>query len=268
MPNQEVPGTEESDKEILVEYNDGIAIVTINRPSRRNGMTVSMCQEMLAALNSIAVSAARVVVLRGAASDFCVGADMDSAPLPRNGHSLLEVMGASFHSATALHAMPQVTIAAIDGGCAGAGLGWACACDFRFASTRAKFSTAFLRVAASGDMGLAWSLARIVGGARAREMLFFPEKFGAEQALTWGLVTRVFEPESLFDASLQAARELAASQPFALRMMKANMLSAETLPFDAFVDIETARQLSIADAGAISQGFASFRAHKPTSKSD
>lgn len=257
-----------SDKQILVEESDGVAIVTMNRPSRRNGMTVSMCQEMHATLNAIATSDARVVLLRGAASDFCVGADIDSPALPREGRSLLEVMGSSFHSAAVLHTMPQVTIAAIDGGCAGGGLGWACACDFRFVSESAKFSTAFLRIGASGDMGLAWSLARIVGGARAREMLFFPEKFGAEQALAWGLVTRIHAAETLFEASLQAARELAARPAFALRMMKANMLSAETLPFDAFIDVESARQMSVAEAGSIRQGFASFRIDRSDSKQD
>lgn len=251
-----------SDSEILVEESDGVAIVTINRPARRNGMTVPMCKDMHATLSAIAASDARVVLLRGAANDFCVGADVDSPALPREGRSLLEIMGEAFHSAAVLHAMPQVTIAAIDGGCAGGGLGWACACDFRFASQRAKFSTAFLRIGASGDMGLAWSLARIVGGARAREMLFFPEKFGAEQALAWGLVTRVHEPETLFDASLQAARELAARPAFALRMMKANMLSAETLPLDAFIDVETARQMSVAEAGSIRDGFSAFRGNR------
>ena len=128
-------------------------------------------------------------ILRGAGNDFCVGADMagasDEEETPRP--SGFDDQGPIYQASLLLHTMPQVTIAAIDGGCAGAGMGWAAACDFRFASPEARFATAFLTVAASGDMGLVWSLSRIVGGARAREMLFFPEKLTGEQALDAGL---------------------------------------------------------------------------------
>ena len=78
-----------------------------------------------------------------------------------------------------LHEMPQVTIAAINGACAGAGLGWACACDLRYAVADAKFNTAFLDVAVAGDMGLPWTLPRIVGAGRARELSLLPRKLDA-----------------------------------------------------------------------------------------
>jgi 2-(1,2-epoxy-1,2-dihydrophenyl)acetyl-CoA isomerase len=228
---------------VLTEREGAIAIVTLNRPERRNGVTVELCHALYDAVREVAASDALVLVLRGAGSDFCVGADIGgeasgSAP------PTLEDLGLIHHASTLLHTMPQVTIAAIDGGCAGAGLGWAAACDFRFASDAARFNTAFLDVGVPGDMGLAWSLARIVGGGRAREMLFFPEKLNAAQALEYGLVTRVFPREALWEEVMPLARQLAAREPFALRMMKANMVSAEELPIGAFIDIETARQVS------------------------
>jgi 2-(1,2-epoxy-1,2-dihydrophenyl)acetyl-CoA isomerase len=139
--------------------------------------------------------------------------------------------------------MPQVTIAAIDGGCAGAGLGWATACDFRFATPEARFNTAFLSVGVSTDMGPPWFLERIVGGARAREMLFFPGKLTGEQALQIDLVTRLFPRETLHAEVLALAEQLCAREPFALKMMKANVLSAETLAIGDFIDVETARQI-------------------------
>jgi 2-(1,2-epoxy-1,2-dihydrophenyl)acetyl-CoA isomerase len=230
------------ERTVLVERRDAIAIITINRPERRNAITVELCREMYQAVQEVAASDARVVILRGAGNDFCVGADIlaggGDAPSPT-----AESLGRIHHAAAILHTMPQVTIAAIDGGCAGAGLGWASACDFRFATPEARFNTAFINVGVSSDMGPPWFLSRIVGGARAREMLFFAEKLTGEQALKIDLVTRLFAREALHDEVLKLAGHLCAREPFALRMMKANMLSAEELAIGDFIDIETARQL-------------------------
>lgn len=232
----------EADATVLVERREALAIVTLNRPERRNGVTVGLCGAIYDAVRDVAASDARVVILRGAGTDFCVGADIlgDSGGAPP---PTLEALGPIHHAATLLHTMPQVTIAAIDGGCAGAGMGYAAACDFRFASHEAKFSTAFLNVGVSGDMGLAWSLNRILGGARARELLFFPDKFDAARALELGLVTRLFARESLHAEVEALAARLCAREPFALRMMKANCISAEELSLAEFIDIETARQV-------------------------
>ncbi len=228
--------------EVLVERRDAIAIVTLNRPERRNGITVELCREFYTVIQQVAASDARVVVLRGAGNDFCVGADIggDSKVGPP---PTLEQLGRIHHAAAVLHTMPQVTIAAIDGGCAGAGLGWATACDFRFATPEARFNTAFLSVGVSSDMGPPWFLDRIVGGARAREMLFFPAKLTGEQALAIDLVTRLFARADFHGEVMTLAEQLAAREPFALRMMKANVLSAEELPIAEFIEIETARQL-------------------------
>ena len=228
----------------LVERREGVAIVTLNRPERRNGVTAEMCEAIYDAVREVAASDARVLVLRGAGHDFCVGADIavsadDANPAPKT----LEDLGLIHHAATLLHTMPQVTIAAIDGGCAGAGMGYAAACDFRFATPEARFSTAFLNVGVSGDMGLAWSLMRIVGGARAREMLFFPAKLDGAAALDLGLVTRLFARDVFHDEVLALAAQLEARDPFALRMMKANCISAERVDIAEFVDIETSRNL-------------------------
>lgn len=229
---------------VLVERRGGIALVTLNRPDRRNGATLAMCHDLYCALRNIAVTDAQVVVLRGAGDDFCVGADLrppveaePPAPIPEADRAAL------YHASTLLHTMPQVTIAAIDGGCAGAGMGWAMACDLRFGTARARFSTAFLNVGVSGDMGLAWGLDRIVGGARARELLFFPDRFSGEDAHRLGLVTRLFPADELHARTLDLAQALAARDSLALRSMKANSVSAERLPIDEYIDIETARHL-------------------------
>ncbi len=227
---------------LLVERDGPLATITMNRPESRNAIIEEMCVEMYDAVCEIAASEARVLILRGAGKDFCVGADLHAGN-QRDTPPTLEEMGSIHHAATLLHTMPQVTIAAIDGGCAGAGMGWAAACDFRFASDRARFSTAFLNVGLTGDMGLPWTLARIVGAGRARELLFFPDRFGASEALDFGLVTRLFPAESLHEEVRALADQLCARDPFALKMMKANCVSADELALREFIDIETARQL-------------------------
>ncbi len=233
---------------VLTERRDALAIVTLNRPERRNGLTLGLCVGLYDALTEIAASDARVVILRGAGNDFCVGADMagastDEAVARPTG---FDDQAPIYNASLLLHAMPQVTIAAIDGGCAGAGMGWAAACDLRFAAHEARFSTAFLAVAASGDMGLCWSLTRILGGAKAREMLFFPEKLTGEQALALGFISRLF-PRAELHAEVEAlAQQLCDRDPLALGMMKANAISAETLPFSDYIAIETARHLRCA----------------------
>jgi 2-(1,2-epoxy-1,2-dihydrophenyl)acetyl-CoA isomerase len=215
-----------------------------------------MCEELYETLVPLATSEARVIVLRGAGNDFSVGADLAGGG--SDGESTLEQLGPVYHASTLLHSMPQVTIAAIDGGCAGAAMGWACACDFRFASERAKLATAFLKVGVSGDMGLVWSLVRIVGGARARELLFFPEKLTARDALELGLVTRVFPNETLHDEVLALAEQLAGHHPFPLRMMKANLLSAERMDIEEYIEVESARHLHVTASPSLRQGIEAF----------
>lgn len=226
---------------VLVAYEGPLATLTLNRPERRNGVTVAMCAEIYEAVRAIAASDARVLIVRGAGQDFCVGADIAG---PREGPPRTAAELGDMHQAAAvLHTMPQVSIAAIDGGCAGAGLGYAAACDLRWASMRAKFSTAFLNVGVSGDMGAAWSLTRLLGLARAREWLYFAGKHDARAALEAGFVTRLFAPEDLHAQARDLAQDLCARDPLALRLMKANCLSAEAMPIDAFIRIETERHL-------------------------
>jgi 2-(1,2-epoxy-1,2-dihydrophenyl)acetyl-CoA isomerase len=250
---------------ILLARDGDIATVTINRPERRNAVTVEVCFAIYDAVREVAASDARVLVLRGAGTDFCVGADIGGGgQVASSAPPTLESLGLIHHAATLLHTMPQVTIAAIDGGCAGAGLGYAAACDMRFATPEARFSTAFLNVGVSGDMGLAWSLCRIVGGARARELMFFPEKLDGAKALELGLVTRIFAREALHEETLALARQLCLRDAFALRMMKANFVSAEQLPIAEFVDIETARNVHCSSRPDFSIRMAeSYRRFKP-----
>ena len=135
--------------------------------------------------------------------------------------------------------MPQVTVAAINGACAGAGLGWACACDLRYVARSAKLNTAFLDVAVAGDMGLPWTLPRLVGASRARDLSFFPRRVTADEAVAIGLVDGAFD-DDVFAAEVRARVErLAGAAPLARRGMKAHYVAAESMGFGEFVALET-----------------------------
>ena len=223
---------------ILVDRAPPIATITLNRPEARNGITARMLDELYAAVTDLAADAElRVLVLRGAGRDFCPGADLTAYTAggqPGNDPGAFQV-------STVLHESHLVSIAAIKGACAGAGFGWACACDLRICDDTARFNTAFLDVGISGDMGGPWLLSRIVGGAKARELYFLPGKFSAHEAERIGLVTRLV-PELEFEEEVRdLAERLANAAPLALRAMKANFVDSERLGLADFIAAETAR---------------------------
>lgn len=243
---------------ILYEAQDGIGTLTLNRPERLNAMTNRMVRETTLALREIARDASvRVLVLTGAGRGFCPGADLDH--FSSGGAQGDDVLGtADFETALLLHEMPQVTLAAINGACAGAGFGWACACDLRVAADSATLNSAFLSVAVAGDMAGPWTLPRIVGGAKARELYFLPGKFGAAEALRIGLVSRVFPAASFRADALAIARELASASPSALRTMKANFNDAERLGLAAYLELESKRHLEVASGADAREAFRAF----------
>jgi 2-(1,2-epoxy-1,2-dihydrophenyl)acetyl-CoA isomerase len=246
--------TTASTSDVLLAYDGAVATLSLNRPMKRNALSFPMLTRIRDRLEEVAASEARVLILRGEGRDFCVGADLRADPGESRAYSY-EELASIYDTAKRLHGMRAVTIAAIDGGCAGPGLAWAAACDFRFATERAMFNTAFLNVGVAGEMGLAWSLLRVVGGGWARELLFFPDKFGAKDALRMGLVTRVFGEDELHAQAAAAAERLARYDPAALRTAKANILSAEALSFPDYVDIEGARHADLSARPARSEGF-------------
>ena len=232
----------EADGTVLESRDEDIYRITFNRPHRRNAVNVEACFALHEAVRRAAQSDARVVILDGAGQDFCVGADLRPDGPPGEAVSY-EALMEIYHAATLLHDMRQVTIAAVDGGCAGAGMGWACACDFRFATSEAVFSTAFLNVGVSGDMGLAWTLTRIVGPSKARDLKLFPRKLDGAQALELGLVTRLFPRDALSAEAEAAARALCERDSLALRLHKANLVSSERMDFHQYVELESARHI-------------------------
>lgn len=240
-------------------HEDGaIGLLTLHRPENRNGIVRAMMQELHALLSGLRDRTdLSVLLLRGAGSDFCPGADL------RAKSDGSETPVGLFDVTTLLHGLPLVSIAAIRGACAGAGLGWAAACDLRFASESAKFNTAFLDVGLSGDMGGPWTLPRIIGAARARELYFLPGKFDAAEAERIGLVSRLLPDERFDEDVLALARRIGAKAPGALRMMKENFLAAERMDLADFIPFEAARHNASARTPEAMEARAAFLEKRP-----
>lgn len=240
---------------------DGLARVTLNRPDAMNGITNRMVREMRDALalagNDPSV---RVLVLTGEGRAFCPGADLKHFT---GGGSDERLTAREFAVTTLLHEIPAVTVAAINGACAGAGLGWALACDLRLVAASARLNTAFLDVAVAGDMAIPWSLPRLVGAARARELSFLPRKLDAEEAVRIGLVARVFADESFRADTEEVLTTLLAKSPTALRALKENYVAAERMGLADFVDFEAERHLRIAASADTAEAFRAFLEKRP-----
>ena len=232
---------------VLYEADGPVATVTLNRPDNMNTMNNELLATAAETLERVASDdEIRVVIFTGNGRAFCAGGDLgggagggvfDDRPVQQQVDSLRRAMRTS----QLLHEMPKVTIAAINGACAGAGLSWACACDIRYAGESAKFNTAFLSAGVSGDFGGTWTLPRIVGPSKARELYMLSERFTADDAERFGLLARVLPDEELMSTVRQIAEKLSKSAPIALQRIKANFNDSERLSFSEALDHEADR---------------------------
>lgn len=234
---------------VRYEVEASVATLTLDRPERLNTMNRALLDDALAAIERAASDDdVRVVVLTGAGRGFCAGGDLgargDDAVLaggPLEGD--VARLRALMRSSQLLREMPKPTIAAINGACAGAGLAWACACDLRYAAASARFSTAFLTAGLSGDFGGTWTLPRIVGAAKARELYLLADRFDATEAERIGLVARTLPDDELLPHVREVAARLAGSAPLALRAIKANLNDADEVGFAELLDREAGRHV-------------------------
>jgi 2-(1,2-epoxy-1,2-dihydrophenyl)acetyl-CoA isomerase len=224
-------------------------------------MTNQMVRETYECLRVVAEDeGVRVLVLTGEGRGFCPGADLKHfASGEEDERSSIE----AFNVPLLLHTMPKVTIAGINGPCAGAGLGWAAACDLRYAAATATFNSAFLNVASAGDMAGPWTLPRLLGAAKARELYFLPEKFFAQDARDMGLVTDVFEFEGFRERLGEIAERLASASPHALKTMKQNFLDAERMELGAYLELESRRHLEVMAHDDAREAFLAFVEKRP-----
>jgi 2-(1,2-epoxy-1,2-dihydrophenyl)acetyl-CoA isomerase len=255
---------------VLNRVEGHVATLTLNRPDRLNAMDGELLAAVLASLEAHAEDDdVRVVIMTGAGRGFCAGGDLRLLGARGGGKDAAAESATSVATrvrdmrglteiSRLLHTMPKVTIAAVNGPCAGAGLSWACAADLRYAADTAVFTTAFARAGQPGDYGGTWFLPRLVGAGRARELFLRSTRFDAAAARDWGLVNEVVPGPSLLEHVGAIATEIAGFAPVAIRLMKANLNDGETLPLDQLLDAEAERfyvNAATDDAGEAARAF-------------
>jgi 2-(1,2-epoxy-1,2-dihydrophenyl)acetyl-CoA isomerase len=227
-------------RDLIAERHDGVLYLTMNRPDKLNALSDHMIAGLLEELGRAAHDReVGAVVLTGADRGFCAGGDIGRMRERNEGsggegagqgsageqgiQTRISQLRRSEEVSLLLHEMPKVTIGAINGPAAGAGLSIALACDLRIAADSARFGTAFARVGFSGDFGGTYLLTQLVGPAKARELYFTAEVIGAEEALKLGMVNRVVPAAALTEEVRAFAKRIAAGPVVAYSYMKAHL---------------------------------------------
>lgn len=234
-------------EQLLCRIEQSVAVITLNRPEARNALS----DELTPALRRMIVEMARrddvrALLITGAGSAFCAGGDVKGMGDNR-GTAVVEmtreqkVLRLQERQRTltgALVGVRKPTVAALPGPAAGAGLAIALACDIRLMSQSAFVSTGYARVGLSGDYGIAWLLTRLVGTAKARELMFTAAKVDAATCERIGLANQVTADEALMDEAMSMAAALAAGPQVALAAMKENLDRALSDDFLSALDHE------------------------------
>ncbi len=245
---------------ILVNQADGIATITLNRPSRMNSMTVALAfnlkQELLRLLADDSV---RVLVFTGAEGNFCTGADLkDRTPGP-NGETLINVLHDCFNIMTGAR---KPSIAAVEGNAYGAGFSIAMWCDYVVAGEKAKFCAPFTGIGLIPDVGLAWTLPARIGMGRARRMMFEGLVVQSAQALDWGMIEHKVEDGQALAGAIEQARKLMTRAPLALGALR-GLLNREWPDPAEFIREEYKLQKQLQQSTDFAEGVSSFVERRP-----
>jgi len=243
---------------LLHEVKDGIATLTLNRPERLNALGGTLRDDLHDAITRSAADAdVRVIVITGAGKGFCSGGDVKAMNEAKEGKRerpfMEKIAPGRDRTLLAMRDAPQPIIAAVNGAAAGAGMNLALACDIRVASSAAKFSQAFVKRGLHPDWGGTYFLPRIVGMAKACELIFTGAVVDAAEALRLGIVSQVVAPEELLPTVHALARAIAAGPPIAIRLARRGLyrnaesdlrtaLEYETFAQNACFETEDARE--------------------------
>jgi enoyl-CoA hydratase/carnithine racemase len=250
---------------VLLDIDEGVATLTLNRPDRLNAWTNAMHRTYFDLLDDCAArDDVRVIVVTGAGRGFCAGADMQDLQSIGGGDAPEGAFDTRPH--TYARTIPKPVIAAVNGPAAGLGFVHAVHCDLRFAAEDAKLTTAFSRRGLIAEHGLSWILPRLVGPAHALDLLFSARVVLGSEAATMGLVNRAVPRDEVLPTAIAYARDLAANcSPTSLAVMKRQIYAA--LDQDPETALTEANEHMLESFGRpdFAEGVASFVEQRPPS---
>lgn len=248
---------------IEIQRDGGVAVVTMSNPGKKNALTAPMRQALLEAFRAFADDeSVRAVVLAGAGDAFCSGADVGA--MDRPDVTVLRARMKTMHALIqAIHGLDKPVVAAVRG--AAVGLGWslALACDLVIAGQTAKFAQVFKRVGLAPDGGAIWFLARQIGFARAKELVFSARTLNAQEAFALGLVQTVVPDSDLMSRVMELAHDYADGPTLALGMAKRMFAGAVSPSLEQFLETELLVQPQLRLSHDHQEGSAAFRDKRP-----
>src|SRR5690554_2517413 len=251
-----------SEPSILLEINEGVALLTLNRPANLNSFNAEMHQQMRDALNQVRKDASvRALVITGAGRGFCAGQDLSdrnvaaTSEAPDLGESIEKRYNPMLRT---LRDLPLPVICAVNGVAAGAGANIALACDITLAARSANFVQAFCKIGLIPDSGGTWTLPRAVGMARAKGLAMLGDKLSAEKAEQWGMIWQCVEDDALQDEAMKLARHFASQPTKGLAMIKRALHASTDNSFEEQVVLERDLQREAGRTDDYREGVAAF----------
>jgi enoyl-CoA hydratase/carnithine racemase len=253
--------------EVLCRVEERVAVVTLHRPEAKNALTLEMKQALVELLPALGKDPnVGAVLLTGAGNAFCAGGDtkrMAREGAPPSPDERKRQLRWEHGIPLALHRMSKPTLAALPGPAAGAGFSLALACDLRVMAESAFVTTSYVKLGLSGDYGASWFLTRLVGPARAREILFLGDRLSSAECLALGLVNRVVPDAELAAEAKELASRLANGPPIALRAMKDNLNRALDEGLEALLELEAERMVDGATSEDYREAVRAFEERRP-----
>ena len=252
------------------ELKDGLGIITLNRPERKNPLTFDSYAELRDTFRNFSYTdEIRAVIINGAGGNFCSGGDVHEIIGPLTKMSMKELLAFTRMTGDlvkAIRACPQPVLAAIDGICVGAGAAIAMACDLRFGTPQAKVAFLFTRVGLAGcDMGACSMLPRLIGQGRASELLFSGRSMKAEEGASWGFFNQIHDSENLLEQVKEFAIKLIAGPNFAHSMTKTMLNQEWNMSLDQAIEAEAQAQAICMQTEDFTRAFDAFVAKEKPS---
>ena len=247
---------------ITASVADGVGVLTLDQPRRLNALTPRMAGEIVEALYGFPAQGARAVLLQAEGKGFCSGTDLQiDGAIPDDVGALLEEAYHPMMAKIAASTLPMVS--AVQGPCAGIGVSLALASDFVIAARSAYFLQAFVNIGLVPDGGASWMLPRLIGRARATQLMMLGERLPADKAVEWGLIYKAVDDAALQGDALALARTLASGPTMALGLMRQGVAYAMDANFPQALQRERESQRQAGRSADFQEGVQAFLAKRP-----